>query len=152
VSSFVIYTNVQTSLKKTRDATRKNDLSQLKNALEMYREINNNYPSSGGSWQGSGCGYGNYSTSGATGYIPNLAPTYIAKLPLDPRNGQSYPPCNDSASTCYLYRSDDGQNYKLLAHCSPEAPGAYSSNDLFYDSARPTWAWQVHSGPGSAGW
>lgn len=117
----------------------------------MYREVNNNYPSTGGSWRGTCSGYGSYSTTGVNGYIPNLAPTYIEKLPIDPKNGQSYPPCNNGASTCYLYRSD-GQSYKLLAHCSPEAPGAYNSNDLFYDSVRPTWAWQVHSDSDSAAW
>ena len=141
----------QSSLKRARDAQRKADLQQVRGALEMYRADYGVYPSSGGAWRGTCSGFGSYSTSGANGYIPNLAPTYIEKLPTDPRNNQSYVPCNSGPSTCYLYNSN-GQDYKLLAHCSPEAPNAYVSSDPFYDPTRPTWAWQVHSGPNSANW
>ncbi len=140
----------QTSLKRARDAQRKADLQQMRSALEMYRADNGVYPLTA-TWQGTCSGYGSHTTSGAAGYIPNLAPTYIEKLPTDVKNEQSYLPCSSGPSTCYLYYSN-GQDYKLLAHCSPEAPGAYSTNDSFYDPTRPTWAWQVHSGQNSANW
>ncbi len=155
--------NFQTSLKRARDAQRKADLQQIRSALEMYRADNGVYPTTGGSWWGD-CGDlgGSHGVTGPTAYVPNLAPTYIEKLPKDPRSGQnyynggSYYNCG-SWRACYLY-SSNGADYKLLAHCSPEAPGAYSTTDPFYDNrcspvgSTNCWAWQVHSGPNSAGW
>ncbi len=146
-------------IQRSRDAKRKSDLQQLKTALEMYRSDNGTYPVTT-SWFGTCSTFGSKDVTGANGYVPNLAPTYIETLPTDPKSGQVYPPCNDGGATCYVYCSgnnwcgDGGNsNYKLLAHCSPEAPGAYgNSSDPFYDSLRPTWAWQVHSGVNSAGW
>jgi len=136
-------------LKQSRDAKRKTDLSQLATALEMYRSNNDAYPSTSLGWWGACSSYGSFPDTGATGYVPGLAPVYILKLPHDPRESQSFPPCSATGSTCYLYRSD-GKDYKLLAHCAPEV--AVPSTDQFYDPTRPTWALQVSSSSNSLNW
>ena len=138
--------------KQARDTQRKADLTQLKTALEAYYSARNAYPSTGGAWRGA-CGDsgGNHDTSGPNGYIPNLAPTFVEELPKDPRSGQFYnPTCGGGWAACYLYRSIDGTDYKLLAHCGPET--GYPPNSPFFDPSRPTWAWQVHSSDVSKGW
>ena len=135
--------------KQARDSQRKADLTQLKTALEAYYSANMAYPSTNGGWWGECSTYGSHPRSGSNGYIPNLAPTFVEELPSDPRSGQTYPPCNDGGSACYLYRSD-GRDYKLLAHCTPET--GYPTTSPFYDPTRPTWAWQVHSSDASKGW
>ncbi|MCL4382998.1 type II secretion system GspH family protein [Patescibacteria group bacterium] len=146
----LVITNIQTQMQKSRDLQRKADLTKIKTALEMYKTDNNTYPVAG-SWRGA-CGDngGSYDLSGPNGYIPNLSPQYIEELPKDPRSGQTNPLtvsiCGTSWKSCYLYLSN-GQNYKLLAHCSPEAPGALNNpNDLFYDPVRPQHAWQISTG------
>ena len=147
--------------KSARDARRKSDLEQIRAALEVYRSVNGSYPSTTSAWHGLCTTYNSgYSDTGASGYIPNLAPTYIAKLPHDPRESQSFSPCNNSANSCYLYKSD-GVGYKLLAHCTPEQP--ITSSDPYFDSSRvygagagayvgSSWALQVSSGGTYAGW
>lgn len=146
--------------KRGRDTKRKSDLMQLKTALEAYYAVNNAYPSSTGAWRGTCSTYGSHDTTGTDGYIPNLAPNFIEELPVDPRSGQAYPPCNNGGSNCYLYYSD-GTDYKLLAHCGPESwpvtgaeacPGGCPENSPFCDPARKTWAWQVHSSSTSICW
>ena len=144
----------QSAMKKARDARRKADLEQIRSALEIYKanDINNNYPTTSG-WWGACSNFGSHADSGATGYVPNLAPQYMQKLPHDPKEGlTTIPYCGGpgaSTGACYLYMSD-GIDYKLLAHCTPE--GTMSTTDPYFDPARPTWAWQVSSGPNSLGW
>ena len=89
-----------------------------------------------------------FTTSGGAGYIQNLAPDFLEKLPTDPRNSianasATRPTCRESSgSNCYLYNSD-GTDYKLLAHCTPE--GTMKKDDPFFDPCRPNWAWQISS-------
>lgn len=97
---------------KARDARRLADLKQLQTALELYATDNNgSYPSTSLQWWGNCATFGSHGTSGANGWIPNLAPTYIANLPLDPL---PVPP-----TRCYLYRSD-GRDYMILAYATVE--------------------------------
>lgn len=99
---------------KARDARRLSDLAELQKALALYYTDYGAYPTTPAStWYGS-CPGGSASwgvfdrtTSGATGWIPNLAPTYIPVLPLDPK------PDNANES-CYVYRST-GTDYQILA-------------------------------------
>lgn len=121
---------------KARDTSRKASLKLIQTALDLYYDANSAYPSSGGAWRSACPSYGGYPITGATGYIPNLAPTYIGKLPVDPL------PC--SKGDGYLYRStSDGKSYKLLSHVSPESYPA--GGQPFYDPIRPTWAWMLCS-------
>ena len=139
------YSSIQ---QNSRNAKRKADLKEIKTALEQYFSVNGAYPTSAGNWRGTCSDFGSYGDTGATGYIPGIAPAYMAKLPRDPRESKvntssaSSSCATTAASNCYLYRSN-GTDYKILAHCSPE--GTMSSNDSFYDPLRSVWAWQVSS-------
>jgi len=127
---------------KARDTNRKASMKQVATALDMYYDANNAYPSTS-SWWGECDNYGSHPLSGSNGYVPNLAPTYMSQLPLDPKGHNANGP-----RCCYLYYSN-AADYKLLAHCTPET--GYSSSDPFYDPIRPTWAWQI-STPGGRNW
>lgn len=110
----VILASLNAARAKARDARRLSDLKQVQTALSMYYSDNGNYPSTGGigwancttTWGGGGHG-----TSGASGYIPNLAPTYIPALPLDPKPTEP--------SSCYVYTSN-GTDYMFLVHGTVE--------------------------------
>ncbi|MDO8564484.1 MAG: type II secretion system protein [bacterium] len=151
--SSVVFASLNSARVKARNARRVSDLKQLSTALELYYDANNNaYPDSGSTWRGNCSDYGSHGTSGATGYIPNLAPTYIPSLPLDP--------APSGTGGCYLYFSN-GANYALLAHNNPEIN--YSSRPELFDPTRDSgtdpcvvdgsafWAWKVSS-PGGRCW
>lgn len=147
-----------------RNARRKGDLKDLQKALEAYKARNSRYPSTCSSgvscalananWRGN-CNRYNGGGAYVNNYIPGLAPTFIAQLPHDPRenkaNGSSQNSgcASDETRNCYLYRST-GDEYKLLAHCSPE--GTMETTDGFYDPNRATWAWQISSSSISLSW
>lgn len=132
ILSSVVLASLNTARAKARDVKRKQDMIQMRTALEFYFDSNGVYPSTGNSWRGA-VTYGGHGT-GSTGYIPGLVPTYISILPLDPKG----------TPDGYLYKSSDGKSYKLLSHVSPES---YPSvGQPFYDPNRPTWAWMVCSG------
>jgi len=146
ILSSVVLASLSTARGKARDAKRKQDIVQLRTALEMYYNDYNRYPSaSPGVWSGIStvpCGPGNGQTSGSGAYIAGLTPGYISVLPSDPTAPGS---CNG-----YLYNSD-GTNYKLLVHAS--ADSYPSAGQAFYDPVRPTWAWMVCSGePACSSW
>lgn len=141
--STVAVTAVATARTKARDAKRRADLAQLQKGLELYFNTNGVYPctGTGGSctagveWIAAtgNCGGAVYGYSGASGYIPNLAPTFVSLLPADPR---------PSTGTCsgYNYRSD-GSNYKVISNSVSGIGGPESFPDStqgFYDPARPT--------------
>lgn len=134
------------SLKSARDNRRRVDLSQVKTALELYREENGSYPSTGGVYWGKCYSYHYFvakDITGPNGYIPNLAPAYIPVLPIDP-----LPERQSKDDECYAYRSD-GVDYKMLAHQTPE--GSWDAAEDFYDPCRPTWSWQISSSPKARG-
>jgi len=141
----------------SRNTLRKANLIQISKALELYYAQNGLYPSTNGTanWHGACASYGPYpdayvdSTHDA--WIPNLTPTYMARLPHDPNtdkgnpNTASGPNCNTYTGwNCYQYTST-GTDYKVMAHCTPE--GTWTSADPFYDPARSTWAWRVTNNP-----
>ena len=137
--------------KKARDAKRKGDLKDMQTALAQYYADNGSYPPTAGTWRGScpSCSYGSgYTDTGSTGYIPDLAPQYMQKLPHDPREGQAIN-CG-VGTTSYLYMSN-GTDYKILAWCSAEVL-PISANDPFYDTIRSTTGYQINSGSASVGW
>ena len=110
--SSVVLSSLNSARAKGRDTTRITDFTALRTALELYASSNGGaYPSSGNSWRATCSAFGSYPTTGATGYIPNLAPTYIPVLPTDPK------PVGNNG--CYLYKSN-GVEYMLLAHQTAE--------------------------------
>lgn len=135
VLSSIVIANLNNARAKGRDAKRKQEMLSLQTALEIYYFDNNAYPvrAAWGVYQGS-CGASDPSTlSGPTGYIPNLAPTYIGILPVDPSN--NFGGCNG-----YMY-SSNGTDYVLLNHNLIESLPAVGTK--FYDPQRPTWSWKV---------
>ncbi len=96
---------------KARDARRLSDLKELEKAVELYATYNSSYPTTGGQWRGTCSNFGSHTTSGANGWIPNLAPQFISILPTDPK------PVGTSG--CYLYNSN-GRDYIILAYGTVE--------------------------------
>jgi hypothetical protein len=79
------------------------DLTDLRNALEAFRQDNKSYPKTpDAAWLGLYNGWG----AGTPDWVPGLATRYIALLPRDPRR-------NTDPFGQYLYRSD-GTDYKLI--------------------------------------
>jgi type II secretion system protein G len=119
---------------KSRDAARRADLTQLATALELYYSDNGVYPSTGGSYYSLQSGQ---STSGSNGYIPNLAPTYIGALPVDPNGGS------------FFYRSN-GTDYKVV---NQESESPCPTTDPLRDPARLSEPCTLAEfTPGAAGW
>jgi type II secretion system protein G len=83
---------------RARDAQRKSDTKQIQVALELYRQDNGNYPLSSNIIDyPASCGTGHsISKSGGS--------TYMLKIPCDP-----------VSSKPYLFVSNNGQSYTLLA-------------------------------------
>lgn len=100
----VLVINPNETLKKARSAQRLNDLRAIEDAVIHYAAANGGYPSTSGGIRSECSGWGGYT---ATTTIPGLVPTYLAKLPADPRMDTV------TNKSCYLYRSD-GTDYKIF--------------------------------------
>jgi prepilin-type N-terminal cleavage/methylation domain-containing protein len=154
--------------KKARDTKRKADLSAIQKALDLYYQENGSYPATpaagGGGWcdlfipgycsRGTCSDVGSFGVEGANAYIPNLAPTYIGKLPREPKPLSSHPGqagCSLNNS-CYVYTSN-GTDYKIIAHCDAETP-LPAAGEPFHDPRRPGWATMLCNpfGAGCATW
>lgn len=118
--SSIVMSGLSNARSKARDSKRIQDMVQIRTALELYRTSVGSYPSTGTfttptgigtHWRGNCSGFGSHSTTGATGYIPNLAPTYISVLPLDPKP--------ISNGTCYVYTSN-GTDYMFIVYLTVE--------------------------------
>ncbi len=131
----------------SRDARRKQDLLNIRQALELYRERNKAYPIT--AWVGS---------HNAETWIPSLDSTYISSLPKDPRQASEL--CYPWTADCYnfVYMSDDycqvpaGESYFLMARTenpivptpettyyannssNPDCANSQDSNVLIYTS------------------
>lgn len=117
--SSVVLSSLATARAKARDATRLQNLREIRTALELYRTARGSYPATGPDvdnpeWIGSCPGWSPDvgTVSGPTGWIPNLAPTYIPVLPLDPKP-------TSASGYCYVYMSD-GTDYMVLAYRTVE--------------------------------
>jgi general secretion pathway protein G len=131
ILSSVVLASMNNARKKGRDARRRQDLKAIQTALELYYDTNGQYPTTSSGWWGNCSSYGSHGTTGSTGWVPNLAPTYMSILPLDPRSADG------NVNSCYLYRSD-GADYKLLAHLSVETGTCppIAAGDGMYEPAR----------------
>jgi prepilin-type N-terminal cleavage/methylation domain-containing protein len=117
---------------KARDALRKGDMTQIRTALNLYYDDNNQYPMcTNNTWDdadtvffganvnsgadGAACYIGDLKTSLTTGSKP-----LIDKIPLDPRN-----PGNDSTvnpPVFYRYMNNtDGNEYILLYYLEEDS-------------------------------
>jgi type II secretion system protein G len=147
ILSSVVLASLNSARGKARDAKRKQDIVQVRTALEGYFADNGSYPLPGnGQWWGGtsavSCATVNGTVSGASAYIQGLTPTYIPTLPVDPSPAAN---CNG-----YLYHSD-GVSYKLLSYQTPESYP--SAGGQFYDPQRPTSGWMICGGdPAGCAW
>ena len=129
----IVFTSLNSARAKARDARRRSDLRQLQIALEFYFDANGSYPNTqpDGWWANCpltpGSGAGNKGTSGPNGWIPNLAPTYISVLPVDPTSVADY---------CYFYVGNVN-DYKLIAHYRVESGCPLAIGDSMRDPIRP---------------
>lgn len=147
IISGVVLTSINIARSKARDNVRKQSLKELRTALEIYFSNNGTYPSTSDLWYGSSAVDGPGINNNGGDWIPGLvASGGIGQLPNDPSVGIGIlsAPCGGVYYRSFLYRSTNGSGYKLLSHCAPE--GNISSVDPFYDSVRPSWAFQVCSG------
>ena len=117
--------NYLTTLKRGRDQQRKNDLSQIQKALELYYEDHATYPTFTVTDKSKFCTSQNCSVIGET--------VYMVKIPKDP-----------SSSFTYRYESSDGTYYYLYSYIeSDKDVGANVNkngytNDERCDSAKAT--------------
>lgn len=141
----IVAPNIIDAIARARNASRMAALSTLETALVQYKEDNGQFPYAWPTYHGVGIIYGSYGYEGANGYIPNLTPKYIRRLPADPMIGR-YNPAVFWNNQGYLYLSD-GANFKLLSFCAPENPGSHYSDPSFqfYDPTRPLSAWATYS-------
>lgn len=131
---------VSSARKDARDGRRIADIKAVEKALEMYSNDWGVYPVSAG-WFGDAPSYGGLGYTGPTGYIPGLAPDYIAVLPKDPN--PSYP----TGGRGYLYYSN-GTDYKFLSH---QTPDTFPADNPLLDPVRLTWAYAIYT-PGARNW
>lgn len=110
--SSVVLASLNTARAKGRDARRLSDLQQVQFALELYRSDNGSYPATPDLSDGEGGSYrdcgGLHTLTGAGGWVPNLAPTYIKELPKEPLVPYL------TGYDCYRYTST-GTNYMVMA-------------------------------------
>lgn len=146
----IITINVQSARQKSRNGKRRVDIISLQAPLEAYYDANKVYPNTNGNWWGIDVTYGSHDVYGPNGWIPNLAPTYISRLPSDP--------LDNGAHRTYVYRSDTF-NYKICAlQWPPDLTGNdggvfNNPKDTFYDPLRPDHCWMVCSGePACSSW
>jgi len=105
---FISYTS---TIVKVRDARRKEDLRQIVTALQTYYTQNGQYPPAGPCAYGDSCHV--YSSAGDA-WIPDLVPTYLVRLPIDPSDGCDGPWIPDCLTYSYGNVSADGQSFDLL--------------------------------------
>lgn len=160
LSSIILVATVN-ARRSARDSVRKQNMSQIASALELYYTDNNQYPTTTG-W------FGEPSNAGSMAqdvWIPGLVPKYLAHLPHDPHTGDgSYgfgcALANRNGWAGYIYQSN-GTDYKLLAACVPEMikqpcgdptdPFNDTGNPPFTCPGRPNGSWQVQTS-GAVNW
>lgn len=101
----VVLASLNAARDRANNAKRRADLVQFRNALQLFYQDNGMYPSTGGGFRGTTPGCQN-ATGDPNWAIPGLVPTYLARMPQDPRPN---PPWG-----CYTY-SSDGIDYKIMA-------------------------------------
>ena len=127
--SSIVLSSLNSARSKARDTKRKQDLIQLRTALEAYYADNGVYPLPLSGYTGGNPTGGIYSTclsgasgataSGANAYIQGLVPSYISVLPAE-----TVSPTASQASSCYgfLYETNSTRaNYKDFIFFSPES-------------------------------
>ena len=130
----IVLTSLNSARAKARDARRYSDLIQVQLALALYYDSYGSYPTTLGSWW-TVCTGGfdptARTTSGATGYIPSLAPTFIGALPTEPTG------CTFGWIMGYIYISN-GVDYKFATDWSADVGIQCKLGKKFADPPRTT--------------
>lgn len=108
--------NFISSLKKGRDAQRKSDLAQVKNALELFYEDKGTYPTFALSWGNKLCETQSAETCGTE-------KVYMQKLPKDPKD----------PAVSYSYGTDANGTYYRLYACLENAEQILSNVSTGYE-------------------
>ncbi len=162
--SSIVLGSLNSARQKARDAQRVSDLTQIRNALELYHSDNNSYPLSGATsavrpWRSECTTWGLLASSDV---IPGLVPNYIPSFPSDPSMNVV------TNRSCYLYGSN-GTNYALLDFSVLDPGWSARSKPSFLDPVRDGglaavpasacivdgtggWAWKVYSSDVSRCW
>lgn len=109
---------------KGNDAKRISDLHQIQLALEIYYSVYGHYPVTGSEYRGACASAGGYPTSGPTGWIPDLAPTYIASLPVETN------PNGGNVELCYKYFSPTGTDYMVMTESWAQGYDPYNHPNM----------------------
>lgn len=106
----IVMINPEAQFQRARDAKRKSDLKQIRNALERYQVVTGAYPLTVGYW----------AVSSNNNWIPGLTSSgELKSLPMDTTsNGcaNGYPWQDGNICYWYAYSSQDGIKYDLAAH------------------------------------
>lgn len=113
ILSGLLFTNFSGARERARDSKRKTDLTQIKNALQLYYNDYGKFPSSGTGNTIAGCGAAGDSvcnwtsgtTAGSAFSAGNPANIYMGVLPGDPQ----------SPTIQYAYATDVTVDYKITA-------------------------------------
>jgi len=133
IISSVVLVSISSFRANARDVVRYSDLENVQLALHLYHDKNGSYPSTGGDWWTvctNGLDPTARDTSGANGYIPNLAPAYTAVLPTDPLG--CVQGSDGGVFHGYIYRSD-GVDYKFSTDWSAEVGSECELGKKFAD-------------------
>lgn len=118
ILSAIVMANFSSAREAGRDAQRKSDLTNLKAAIESYRQKNGVYPNAGCS----GAANVWVNESVCSDYIVGLAPTFISRLPHDP-NIRSY--------EGYSYTTNANHTvYKIMAYNTVENEVVTNTSDM----------------------
>ncbi len=115
VMAALVIVNLSSANKKSRDARRKADLSEVRTALELYYDDNLQYPTAATmvTWD-----------TATPGVLSSLTTTYIKTMPQDPR---------DSGAMQYSYIGN-ASGYTLTAYLENYTSGITNKTYSVYSS------------------
>lgn len=112
--SSIVLASLNGARAKARDAQRFSDLSEIRNALELYRNTYNAYPiGSAGSDRGCWVNNEGYSSCHPLGALKDAG--FMSKVPIDPGTNTYTTTSACEGAQFYSYSSIDGTSYVLGA-------------------------------------
>jgi len=127
----LIMVNFNAARERARDLQRKSDLDQIKKALRMYYNDNNQYPANSTDNKIIGCGTGGTpSTCEWNSVWSRNGMVYMNQIPADPSEGKIYKYQQTSSGQGFclwatLENKSDGDIAKSKARCSGCSVGTY---------------------------
>jgi prepilin-type N-terminal cleavage/methylation domain-containing protein len=139
IMTALVMANLNDARKKARDTARKADLGNIAKALESYKILNGDYPTTAGWVYGKSCQW----ISGLSSYFPNC-------MPVDPLNTGSTPWGSPGANNggyvyAYFYRPSiypNAKSYDLVAKLEVATDAYRCENqcyEFFYPSTGVKW-------------